>query len=104
MFQRPSNKRFSGTSKYGLEIEIGISKSNCLLDGLYRNTFPLIKPITESPPIKKAKKTKAKMKEMLKKKDHKRIRILIYSENDGTYIFRKTEFFKYSRKKNYKNH
>ena len=42
MFQRPPNKRFSGTSKYVLEIEIGISKSNCLLDGLYRNTFPLM--------------------------------------------------------------
>ena len=42
MFQRPPNKRFSGTSKYVSDNEIGISKSNCLLDGLYRNTFPVI--------------------------------------------------------------
>ena len=42
MFQRPSNKRLSGMSKLWSDNEIDISKSNCLLDGLYRNTFPEI--------------------------------------------------------------
>ena len=42
MFQRPSTKRLSGMSKLGLDNEIEVSKSSCLLDGLYRNTFPLI--------------------------------------------------------------
>ena len=40
MFQRPSDKRLSGMSKLWLDNEIGISKSSCLLDGLYRNTLP----------------------------------------------------------------
>ena len=42
MSQRPPTKFEIGMSKVGLDSEIGISKSNFLLDGRYRDTFPLI--------------------------------------------------------------
>lgn len=42
MSQRPPTNLDLGMSKVELDSDIGVSKSNFLLDGRYRDTFPFI--------------------------------------------------------------